>query len=1077
MARKAPTRRRPARPNQQINKAISPNLMQSIQQAPRGLEPRRYGLMDAINAATAAQNVGWWDLRPMPRDPLDDSAFGPNQPLLPQPIDPVRPDTGRPEPRVWEYPTSWNLPGNSRREVPWQVLRASSTGVDIIRRCIEARKKHVRTLRWAWTVRADVVEDAYNRDTKSGYEDVAQRLREEHSAEIRRLTEFWREPWRCAPGGPWGFGQWINSLMEEHLTIDAIAIYPRLTVGGDLFALEQVDGSTIKPLLDWRGSQPLPPHPAYQQELYGFPRGEYAATVTVDAGGNELVENGYLSDELFYYRENARLFSPYGFSAVEQSLISARLYLKRQGWMLAEYDDGSTPLMFLEPPADPALSADFTPAKRRMWEESFNGEYSGQTAARHRAKVLPPGWQPHQPKQLDEQFKPDYDLHLIKLVAGHFGMTATELGFSENQGLGSAGWQEGQAEVQGRVGLKPDVEVLSDIINAISTRFLHNPPELEFTFLDPASQNDAESDQVADSQMKRATITINDDRRRLKLPPFDFAEADMPMLVGVGTAGYVFVDGAKAAADKAAEAQQAQAQAQMDGTAGKLEVEHRKLDDAAAAREEDRGFARESREAEAEVTKAARPDGAHTGAMVALVPTAADAARLAVDGGEPADQLHLTLRYLGKAADFHDQARQHLIENVREYFKGLPAYAAEAFNVAVFNPGGDDPCIVLGVGGEDIYRAHRKVEVAIEDYGADLPEPHTPFVAHITLVYTDDASRVEELLDRVGPIGFDRVRVAFGGDVTDIPLGDRAAAEKAVSAELHAFRTWRRRNPGTPRRPFMFKAATPKDLDSPPGPDVVAFGEGWEWIEDLEKYESWWPRDSRGRWVKRSHLGGGPLLDALRDLDRPSQHLTDTDIRTLDDNQLFDFFHAMSRRRELDEPLMHRLVEDMDRRERQTPFQGLADEELTDEQRRVDELVAGGRDYLSAYAEVHSEDEARLAAQEAASGVDRRAGETLQQAVRRSYDEWLHMSYLQAEKATRGSMLNRAGKKAGVDPLTLFTGPVSRARRYASEDLMRWWRQNQRMNLTQFRAQVLRRERDVAAARVTVAQSTGRDYL
>lgn len=37
---------------------------------------------------------------------------------------------------------------------------------------------------------------------------------------------------------------------------------------------------------------------------------------------------------------------------------------------------------------------------------------------------------------------------------------ATELGFSENH------WQEGQAEVQGRVGLKPDVEVLSDIDDA-----------------------------------------------------------------------------------------------------------------------------------------------------------------------------------------------------------------------------------------------------------------------------------------------------------------------------------------------------------------------------------------------------------------------------------------------------------------------------------------------------------------------------------------------------------------------------------------------------------------------------------
>ena len=273
----------------------------------------------------------------------------------------------------------------------------------------------------------------------------------------------------------------------------------------------------------------------------------------------------------------------------------------------------------------------------------------------------------------------------------------------------------------------------------------------------------------------------------------------------------------------------------------------------------------------------------------------------------------------------------------------------------------------------------------------------------------------------------------------------------------------------------MFKAATPDDFDDPPGPAVCSFGPEWEWLEDLEKYESWWPRDARGRWVKRGHLGTGQLLNALRDTDNPSRHLGDTDIRQMEDTQLFDFFSVMSKRRQLDEPLMNRLLKDMDRRDRAKPF--YMDEDLTPQQQRVDELVAGGRDYLSAYAEVHSADEAQLGRDEAAGAVVRQGGETLQQAVRRSYDEWLHMTYLEAEKATRGHMLNRAGQQAGIDPLTLFTGPVSRARRYASEDLMRWWRNNKRMNLTEFRAQVLRRDRDRAAAAVTAAQSTGRDYL
>lgn len=899
--RTATARRRSHALTKAVNSATALTLTATPVQRP-------FGLLEALNAAT---NHGMppGDYRPMPRDPHDLGAFGPGQPIQPEPIDPLDPRTGRPEPRVWEYPQSWNLPGNNRREVPWQVLRAAAAGVGLIRRCIEVRKAHVADLQWSWSVRATVVEKAYNSSRDKGYDAIAAELREQHQAEIERLTARWEQPW---PHQDWTFDQWVRSMLEELLVIDAGVIYPRMSLAGEILDLEQVDGSTIKPLLDYRGIRPAPPFPAYQQETWGFPRGEWAASTTLDAEGNEVIDNAYASSEMFYFRANPRVTSPYGLSPVEQALIDSRLYLKRMNWMLAEYEDGSTPLTWIETPENPGQ--DMKPADRRIWEESVNAEYSGNNAARHRMKVGAPGWKIHQLTSADERYKPDFDLHLIKLVAGYFGVTATELGFSETTGLGSAGWQEGQAEVGGRVGLRPDVKALTGLINGVSRQFLNAPPEIEFSFIDPASENDKDSDSVADAQLKRAVITINDDRRRLKLPLFSFPEADMPMLVGVGTSGYVFVDGAKQAADDAAAAAVKQQEAAAEGQTGKLELEQAKLDDGKEARHEEQDLQRETRDAE------------------------------------------------------HDFQRE---------------------------------------------------QAATTTKAADPGE---------------------------------------------------------VAAELDAFRTWRRRHPD-PKRPFVFKTATPDDLEDAPGPDVASFGDEWAWVEDIEKYESWWPRDSRGRWVKRSHMtSGGPLLDALRDMNKPGRHVTDSDIRGFGDEQLFDFFSAMSRRRELDEPLMNRLIEDMDRRDRARPFT-FDGEELTNEQKRVDDLVAGGRDWMSAYAEVHGDDEAKLSAGEATSAVDRHAGETLQQAVRRSYDEWLHMTYLEAEKATRGNMLNRAGKRAQVDPLTLFTGPVSRARRYASEDLMRWWRQNKRMNLTEFRAQVLRRDRDRAAAAVTAGLSTGRDYL
>jgi hypothetical protein len=41
-------------------------------------------------------------------------------------------------------------------------------------------------------------------------------------------------------------------------------------------------------------------------------------------------------------------------------------------------------------------------------------------------------------------------------------------------------------------------------------------------------------------------------------------------------------------------------------------------------------------------------------------------------------------------------------------------------------------------------------------------------------------------------------------------------------------------------------------------------------------------------------------------------------------------------------------------------------------------------------------------------------------------------------------MLNRAGKAAGIDERSLFTGPESRARRYASEELLNHWQSHPR---------------------------------
>jgi hypothetical protein len=53
-------------------------------------------------------------------------------------------------------------------------------------------------------------------------------------------------------------------------------------------------------------------------------------------------------------------------------------------------------------------------------------------------------------------------------------------------------------------------------------------------------------------------------------------------------------------------------------------------------------------------------------------------------------------------------------------------------------------------------------------------------------------------------------------------------------------------------------------------------------------------------------------------------------------------------------------------------------------------------------------------------------------------------SYVAAEADTRGHMLNRRGEALGIDPRSLFTGPASRARKYASAELLEHWQSSPR---------------------------------
>jgi hypothetical protein len=143
-------------------------------------------------------------------------------------------------------------------------------------------------------------------------------------------------------------------------------------------------------------------------------------------------------------------------------------------------------------------------------------------------------------------------------------------------------------------------------------------------------------------------------------------------------------------------------------------------------------------------------------------------------------------------------------------------------------------------------------------------------------------------------------------------------------------------------------------------------------------------------------------------------------------------------------------------------------------QQRITKSVASGKGLVDSYADAYAVADLAQAQRVSLVDLERRAGESRRDAVRRSYAEFTLLRYLDAERATRGHVLTADAQARGVDPVSLFSGPSSRARKYASEDLKRWWADNPRLTYTEFAAQVLTGDRQAAA--LIKAQGNAKDF-
>lgn len=169
-------------------------------------------------------------------------------------------------------------------------------------------------------------------------------------------------------------------------------------------------------------------------------------------------------------------------------------------------------------------------------------------------------------------------------------------------------------------------------------------------------------------------------------------------------------------------------------------------------------------------------------AMIALMPSEEDAQRLAVDGYEKPEDMHVTLVFLGDASALseHLPDLHNLAQSVAQSADGPMSLTPWA--TAHFNPD-DKPCAVYLIGGENgdaLDTLAEATQSGARDAYPDLPEQHSPYVPHMTAGYGLDPSA----LDQVGqPVTFDRVRLAVGDDNFDYPLGSSPVVAETAAGQ------------------------------------------------------------------------------------------------------------------------------------------------------------------------------------------------------------------------------------------------------------------------------------------------------
>jgi hypothetical protein len=391
------------------------------------------------------------------------------------------------KPRQWAYTPGANLIWQPKGDssITFATLRALADSWDLLRLMIEQRKDEICSL--PWEIRAKQL---------AGETSTDQKQRNLADPNVRQLNNFFNKPDGIHP-----FSQWMRLWLEDMLVIDAVALWFSRDGDGKISTVHPLAGDTINRIITDQGLTPPSPQKAYQQVVYGTPVFDFTV------------------DDMLYFMSNERTDKRYGYSKVEQLIVTINIGLRRQMFQLNYYTDGNMPEAMVFLPADLPID------RVKEVQDWFDTSLAGDLAKRRRITFLP-GYgsgdeaKPNVIFPKEVLLKDAMDEWLVQTAAFCIGVSAQP--FLKMVNRASAA-EANDAAVEG--GLGPDKQRVSTVIQECLER-LGFGEEYEFVF-----QQHREPDVLKQAQSDNLIVgkitTINELREVRGLDARDEPEADM----------------------------------------------------------------------------------------------------------------------------------------------------------------------------------------------------------------------------------------------------------------------------------------------------------------------------------------------------------------------------------------------------------------------------------------------------------------------------------------------------------------------------------------------------------------------